>query len=735
MSESKTPSAPAFPSLRDMLALEIPLEANISPDGGHVAISVRRADWNKDCYDLVCLIYDQRRKRVLPLTHSGSVSQVEWVDENTLAVLKASSSTSDDSRDKPQIWLYEDLVGEGWQVTDHKTGVETFKPFSGGFLYLANNPERDEKKDRRDKFGNFVHFEQEDSASALYYVSLDECRTYQSQVRAATDDESKAITPPVVELSKLFDQPLRITGMVPAPGGEVVYLNCQRRDDLIYWRQGSVYCLQLNAKAALTEFIQRDHAHKTAEKAVSGLKQTESDTPTEEDYSYLGQLTRLNLPARAQVAAISPDGSQLLIEYQGRDAKMYTRPDLWVIDTQAALSITDEKTFVASMRNISSGLDEYVLRVYWVESGIFGLYYEGTAVRLVRFHGDGKYTRLELRDPDEQILWPWYNFHISNSGSMGLIAANANHFPEACLASPEGDANTWRVQRLTDYGKALADWSMGTVETIRWKSKDGVEIEGVLRKPSNYDPTKKYPLVFIVHGGPTDSYHEYLLSAEDLRYYPSVQFVNQGCLVLKPNYRGSLGRGQAFMELNVNNLGVGDLWDLESAVDHLVGLGWVDPESVGCMGWSQGGYISAFAALHSKKFKAVSVGAGVSDWYTYHISNDIPDFTVDYLSGSPFRDRTSYIKTAPISAIAEASTPMMIQHGAEDQRVPLSNAKELYRGLKEMGVQVELFIFPGMGHPITKPRENHAVMHQNLNWFSHHLLGMPLDLIPKSSSS
>jgi dipeptidyl aminopeptidase/acylaminoacyl peptidase len=280
----------------------------------------------------------------------------------------------------------------------------------------------------------------------------------------------------------------------------------------------------------------------------------------------------------------------------------------------------------------------------------------------------------------------------------------------------------------------VAGWSMGTVETIRWKSKDGTEIEGVLRKPPDFDPNKKYPLVFVVHGGPTDSSHAYLLSGEDFRYYPSVQFANQGMLVLKPNYRGSMGRGQAFMELNVNNLGVGDLWDLESAVDHLVGLGWVDPERVGSMGWSQGGYISAFAGLRSKYFKAVSVGAGISDWYTYHISNDIPDFTTDYLSGSPFRGRETYVKTAPITGLPDANTPVLIQHGSEDHRVPLSNATELYRGLKEMSVPVELFIFPGMGHPITKPRENHAVMHQNLNWFSHYLLGAPLELIPVSAS-
>ncbi|MHA1245476.1 MAG: alpha/beta hydrolase family protein, partial [Candidatus Heimdallarchaeota archaeon] len=109
----------------------------------------------------------------------------------------------------------------------------------------------------------------------------------------------------------------------------------------------------------------------------------------------------------------------------------------------------------------------------------------------------------------------------------------------------------------------------------------------------------------------------------------------------------------------------------------------------------------------------------------------IPPFTTHYLSGSPVRDRTLYEKTSPLSKIKDAQTPMLIQHGDLDHRVPLANAKELYRGLKEMNVHVELFIYQGMGHPITKPLENRAVVYQNLNWFSHYLLGEKLDLLQK----
>ncbi len=709
-------SASYQPALRDMFRLEVPFDVNVSPKGGRAAITVRTANWKDNRYDQICHVYDVATGATHQINRTGSVNQAEWVDDQTLALLK--EGPGDD--DKAQIWLYEGLVGEGWAVTGHKTGVEWFKPFAGGLLFRARHPERQEKKPRADRFGKLAHFEQEESAAALYYTGPAEMRRHRAQVKDATEDEAKELAPPVAELSRLLPQPLSIQGVIPSPAGDAVYINCQTRDDLVYYRQTSAYRLKLDAGAALAEHVRREKVRQAEKKDQPA---SEGQDEEKEDLSYLGEMARLNLPRAATVAAVSPDGRKLLVAYKERDDKMYTRQDLWIIDLEAALQAADADAFLAAMRNISAALDQMIISVYWVESGIFVLYADHVRLRAARLGEDGQCTPLDL-----QGLFPTMDFHISAAGIIGFAGANAKTFSEAYLAEPGRDGAEWRLKRLTDYGRAVESWDLGTVETIRWTSRDGAEIEGVLHKPSDFDPAKKYPLVFVVHGGPMWFSEEYLLTDDDMAYHPVVQFVNKGVLVLKPNYRGSIGRGQAFAELNVNNLGVGDLWDLESAIDHLAGLGWVDAGRVGCMGWSQGGYISAFAGLHSERFKAVSVGAGIADWYTYHISNDIPDFTADYLSGSPFRDRELYVKTAPISNLANAKTPMLIQHGTEDRRVPLSNATELYRGLKEMGVAVELFVFPGMGHPITKPRENHAVMHQNLAWFSHYLLGEELEL-------
>ncbi|MCU0244128.1 MAG: prolyl oligopeptidase family serine peptidase, partial [Acidobacteria bacterium] len=142
----------------------------------------------------------------------------------------------------------------------------------------------------------------------------------------------------------------------------------------------------------------------------------------------------------------------------------------------------------------------------------------------------------------------------------------------------------------------------------------------------------------------------------------------------------------------------------------LVKKGWVDPARVGCMGWSQGGYISAFLTTSSRAFKAISVGAGISNWATYYYNTDITPFTINYLGDDPADDPEIYAKTSPMTYIKKAGTPTLIQHGEFDRRVPIPNAYELRQGLEDRGVPVEMVVYKGYGHGITKPKSMRAVM-------------------------
>ena len=141
------------------------------------------------------------------------------------------------------------------------------------------------------------------------------------------------------------------------------------------------------------------------------------------------------------------------------------------------------------------------------------------------------------------------------------------------------------------------------------------------------------------------------------------------------------------------------------------------------MGWSQGGYISAFLTTSSTRFKAISVGAGISNWSTYYYNTDITPFTIQYLDADPARDPEIYRKTSPMSYVMNAKTPTLIQHGELDRRVPIANGYELRQGLQDRGVPVEMIVYKGFGHGITKPKSMRATMQHNVQWFNHYIFG------------
>ena len=300
---------------------------------------------------------------------------------------------------------------------------------------------------------------------------------------------------------------------------------------------------------------------------------------------------------------------------------------------------------------------------------------------------------------------------------VAFVGSSATAFPEACLASSGGGV----VARLSHLGDQLKGWTLGTSEVVSWRSQDGTPIEGVLRKPAGWKAGERRPLLVIVHGGPTGTSRPSLVGGNYV--YPVEPFLAKGALVLDPNYRGSAGYGEAFRSLNVRNLGIGDAWDVLSGIDHLVAQGLADPGSVGVMGWSQGGYISAFLATHdAARFKAISVGAGISNWVTYYVNTDIHPFTRQYLGAVPWDDMEIYRKTSPMTYIKGAKTPVLIQHGDGDRRVPLPNAYELYQGLVDVGVPAKLVVFKGFGHGLNKPKAVRAALEQNLDWFGERVL-------------
>ena len=402
----------------------------------------------------------------------------------------------------------------------------------------------------------------------------------------------------------------------------------------------------------------------------------------------------------------SPDGAQIAFRTAAGD-KFF----LYANDKIAIVSAAG-----GAWRVVNPGFDEDADLLDWGPDGIYFSAQAKTESGLWRLDPTtGAHQRIAFAG-----LPMGGRFSLSSDFKRAAFqGAAANAYPEIYAADLAGAAPV----KLTRAGSQTEAFDTARRELVTWKSKDGTLIEGVLLTPPDFDPKKKYPLLVVIHGGPT-GIDTPSVTAD--RIYPTERFLAKGAIVLRPNYRGSAGYGAKFRALNVRNLGVGDYADVISGVDALVAKGLADKDRVAAMGWSQGGYISAFITTSSDRFKAVSVGAGISDWMTYYANTDITPFTPQYLKGTPWDDPEVYRKTSPISYVAKAKTPTLIQHGSNDRRVPIANAYELRQALEDKGVPVKMVVYEGFGHGINKPRQHRALMEENEAWFSHYVWGDPL---------
>ena len=358
---------------------------------------------------------------------------------------------------------------------------------------------------------------------------------------------------------------------------------------------------------------------------------------------------------------------------------------------------------------VTRSFDEDAHLVAWAPAGI---YFQGLARTWSHLYRVDPVTTAVTRvGPDAPVVDMGFSF-ARDFSTVAFTRATATSLAEVAV----GPIVSMQPAVLTSSSAQIEGWQIGTRELVTWKSQDGAAIEGVLHKPADFVAGRRYPLLVVIHGGPTGTSRPVPLSATGV--YPIDMWVARGALVLEPNYRGSAGYGGAFRALNVRNLGVGDAWDVLSGIDALVARGMVDRDRVGAMGWSQGGYISAFLTTHhSDRFKAISVGAGISNWMTYYVNTDITPFTPQYLNATPWDDPAIYATTSPMSAITRAGTPTLIQHGERDLRVPVPNAYELFRGLQDRKVPSRLIIYKGFGHGLNKPRAQRAALEHNTEWF------------------
>src|SRR2546421_952821 len=292
----------------------------------------------------------------------------------------------------------------------------------------------------------------------------------------------------------------------------------------------------------------------------------------------------------------SPDGKKIAFETAaGAKFFYYTNVKIAVVPAEGG-----------TPQIVTEAFDEDPGLIGWGPDGIYFAAEQKTYAHLFRLNPETKAIE-KLSAPDHLAA---FSFSFSRDyQEVAYRAALENQYAEVFTSG----IAPWQGKKLTAMSDQLKGFALAHREVISWKSADGTTIEGVLYTPSDFSTKKKYPLLMGIHGGPT-GVDQPIVRAD--RYYPIERIGDKVSLVLRPDYRGSAGYGEKSRALNVRNLGVGDYADVISGVDALIAKGWVDKERVGSMGWSQGGYISAFITASSDRFKAVSVGAGFFKWMT-----------------------------------------------------------------------------------------------------------------------
>lgn len=276
--------------------------------------------------------------------------------------------------------------------------------------------------------------------------------------------------------------------------------------------------------------------------------------------------------------------------------------------------------------------------------------------------------------------------------------------------------------RLTNSNPVLADITMPKQVAISYEARDGLELEGILVYPTNYQEGQQYPLIMVVHGGPEAHYSNGWLD----RYSSPVKYAaNNGFALFFPNYRGSTGRGVEFSKLGQNDYAGKEFDDLVDGKNHLIELGIVDAKKVGITGGSYGGFASAWGATaHTEHYAASVMFVGISDNISKFGTTDIAkEMHAVHARSYPWEKWQWYLERSPIYHAEKSRTPTLIMHGKEDTRVHPSQSMELYRYLKTHGkVPVRLVLYPGEGHGNSRPAAQLDYAMRLMRWMQHFLV-------------
>ena len=418
-----------------------------------------------------------------------------------------------------------------------------------------------------------------------------------------------------------------------------------------------------------------------------------------------GRMTALyKPPVQQQIAAPrwSPDGKSIVFIGGLMSDEGSTGGELFQVPAAGGNARDLTPAIRGSVSNITWPKNS--TRIYFTE------HYDGGSAISQLDPATGQVER--LWNGDESINPPFEDIGVSLSddGKVSAVIRQSFSKPPEVWAGRIGD---WRqVTHENSARKAL--W--GEPKSLHWTS-EGFDVQGWLLYPSDFDASKKYPLVVCVHGGPAAS----LKPSWPRPGFNPTLLSQQGYFVLMPNPRGSYGQGERFTLANVRDFGGGDLRDILAGVDEAVRSAPVDPQRIGITGWSYGGFMTMWAVTQTHRFRAAVAGAGIANWKSYYGENAIDQWMIPYFGASVYDDPAVYAKSSAIDFIKRVKTPTLVLVGDGDGECPPPQSFEFWHALKTLGVKTEMVVYPNEGHSFHDPRHQRDVLVRMIQWFNDNL--------------
>jgi len=395
----------------------------------------------------------------------------------------------------------------------------------------------------------------------------------------------------------------------------------------------------------------------------------------------------------------SPDGKKIAYLHGGDPALVwYALQELAVIDlgTKTNSILTKE-------------LDRNASSPQWSDDGqsIYFVIEDNMKSQLAKY--SLKEKKIEKIIPSNYYIAEWAKNYVVRNGKIGLILSNTNS-PDEVFFYDENNLS----QQSNHNAELLSSRQILETETISFTAADGEELFGMMIKPDNFDPSKQYPLIIRMHGGPVSQYGLYF-------NYDWQLFAANGYVVMAINPRGSSGRGLDFQKMIFADWGNVDADDISQLADYAISLGYIDENRLGLGGWSYGGMLTNYVIAKDPRFKAATSGAGISN-----ILSGFGDdqYIRDYIAeiGTPWDNTETWLKVShPFLNANNIVTPTLFLVGEKDYNVPLIGSEQMYQALRHLNIPTELIVYPGEYHSFSTPSYNKDVLERYLAWYDKYL--------------